>query len=99
MPKFKEDAPRRPNGGIRYPSQSVKYRRKAREKLAGRPKPERCEICGDLPGGKPISFDHDHKTGKFLGWLCMNCNTALGLCRDDPLRLEALARYLRNSGP
>ncbi|MEK6829277.1 MAG: hypothetical protein AABY15_04055, partial [Nanoarchaeota archaeon] len=36
-----------------------------KEKLAGRPKPKRCEICNKK--GK-IYFDHDHKTNKFRGW-------------------------------
>ena len=46
-----------------------------KEKIAGRKKPEQCEICGAM--GR-ICFDHDHATGKFRGWLCVRCNGALG---------------------
>ena len=67
-------------------------------KKAGRPKPERCEVCNQ-PGR--IHFDHDHACCKygcrkcFRGWICDHCNWALGNVEDDVLRLEALARYLR----
>lgn len=50
-----------------------------------------CEICG---GNTKIAYDHDHKTGKFRGWLCMKCNTALGLVNDDVIILKKLIDYL-----
>lgn len=54
-----------------------------------------CEICGTI--ATPLHFDHDHVTGLFRGWLCGPCNRALGMMRDDPLRLELAARYLRKN--
>lgn len=51
-----------------------------------------CEICG---GTKRISYDHDHATGEFRGWLCHTCNVALGMAKDDPELLEKMAAYLR----
>lgn len=55
-------------------------------------RPDQCDICG---GGTRIAYDHDHKTDKFRGWLCMKCNTALGLANDDIGRLNQLIDYLK----
>lgn len=56
-----------------------------------------------------LCMDHDHAccpTGKFpqskkvscgvcvRGWLCRTCNTALGLLKEDPRRIEGLLEYL-----
>lgn len=58
-----------------------------------------CEVCGKDNGKRAICIDHDHETGKVRGFLCGNCNRALGLLKDDPALLEKLALYLRgNSG-
>lgn len=62
-----------------------------REKIAGRKRPENCEIC-NLKG--KVMFDHDHKTGKFRGWICMKCNTVLGKVNDDKNLLQSLILYL-----
>jgi hypothetical protein len=54
-----------------------------------------CAICGaPNSGAKRLHIDHDHETGKFRGLLCSNCNTTLGLCKDDPERLRELAAYV-----
>jgi hypothetical protein len=39
--------------------------------------------------------DHDHVTGKIRGLLCFECNSAIGLHKDDPARMEAAAMYAR----
>lgn len=67
------------------------------ERAAGRPKPEACGICGKSGTAKGIVFDHDHATGKFRGWICGLCNTAIGLSGDSPAILRAMARYLETS--
>ena len=64
------------------------------EKQAGRPIAKYCEVCGK--DGK-IVYDHDHKTGKFRGWICEDCNKALGFARDNPKTLILLSAYLKNS--
>lgn len=54
-------------------------------------------ICGRGVGKKDFAVDHDHKTGKIRGLLCGNCNTAIGLCGDDPGILRTLATYLESA--
>jgi hypothetical protein len=38
--------------------------------------------------------DHDHGTSEIRGLLCVRCNNALGLSREDPDLLKRAARYL-----
>jgi Recombination endonuclease VII len=59
------------------------------------PEPDRCEICGDLSGARSLHRDHCHTKKIFRGWLCARCNMAVGFLRDDPLRADKLAAYLR----
>lgn len=86
-------------GGKNHPmwkgGNSTKYRRAH----APRPMPEICEVCGAFAGiGKfGIHYDHDHKTGKFRGWLCGRCNVALGLLKDNKETLLALVDYLEKN--
>lgn len=50
-----------------------------------------CEYVGQL------HFDHWHagpRQGEFRGWVCSNCNTAMGLAADSPDKLRALAEYI-----
>jgi len=44
-----------------------------------------------------LHIDHNHETKKVRGLLCGNCNRALGMLQEDPLRIEALARYIRET--
>ncbi len=61
---------------------------------------KKCPICGTAnPGtvknGKPgWHADHDHKTGKFRGVLCQNCNKGLGHLKDSPILLMAAILYI-----
>ena len=43
------------------------------------------------------AIDHNHETGKVRGVLHNSCNRAIGLLGDNPNRLEALAKYLRET--
>ena len=57
-----------------------------------------CAICKTVPAharNKRLAADHNHKTGRVRGLLCSNCNTALGLLKDNPERCEIAATYLR----
>ena len=77
--------------------QAIYYskRLEAQELVAGRPKPKQCEVCGS--SSARIHFDHCHVSGRFRGWLCHQCNVALGMVRDSEWRLLALVDYLRRN--
>ena len=68
-------------------------RRHEQDELAGRSRPGACEVCHHVPA-RGLHFDHSHSTGNFRGWLCYNCNMALGLLHDNPAVLRNLADYL-----
>lgn len=53
----------------------------------------RCFLCLREPAGK-LHIDHDHNTGRVRGLLCPNCNTALGLLRDDITTVARIEGYL-----
>lgn len=59
----------------------------------------KCSICNrqEKDGRRKLCLDHDHKTGKFRGWLCENCNRALGQFEDNPNILRKAADYVCTS--
>jgi len=61
---------------------------------AGRKKPDKCELCGRV---KRIVFDHNHRTNKFRGWICVKCNVALGMVEDNIQTLELMIQYIKNN--
>jgi hypothetical protein len=78
----------------RLESKTAKWRQ-GLEEMAGRPRPEVCDICAGPPDeGKSLHYDHCHQTGGFRGWLCRECNLMLGNARDNPQRLRDGAAYL-----
>ncbi len=62
----------------------------------------RCALCRREPGARGLHLDHDHGCCPaasaclrcFRGFLCHNCNVALGHLRDDPVLLRKAAAYL-----
>lgn len=50
-----------------------------------------CAICE----GNATDVDHCHITGAVRGVLCRQCNTALGLFKDDTTRLLRAVEYLK----
>jgi len=70
---------------------------KESKKLAGNPSPPPigtpCPICKQ--SSTILCFDHDHKTKKHRGWLCLQCNRAVGQLGDNIEGLENAIRYLK----
>ena len=66
----------------------------------------KCAICEiDLPNllvyenrRRGYAIDHNHETNKFRGILCINCNTLLGMSRDNLDILNNAIKYLESRG-
>lgn len=58
-----------------------------------------CNLCGKKreSNGRNLTVDHDHKTGKIRGILCMQCNTSLGKLGDSVEGLTRALEYLNAS--
>ena len=60
----------------------------------------KCAICGSSePGPRRRHFciDHNHKTGKVRGLLCIKCNSAIGLFQDSIKLLKKAIAYLEEN--
>lgn len=57
-----------------------------------------CKICKIAQSEltKALAVDHCHLTGKVRGLLCSDCNTAIGLLKDDPKLTNAATEYLKD---
>lgn len=58
-----------------------------------------CQSCGTQFGlesrrHNSACVDHNHTTGTPRGLLCSGCNVALGMLKEDPRRIRALADYI-----
>lgn len=57
----------------------------------------RCAICNTLPSEKKsLALDHCHVTLKVRGFLCDNCNTAIGKFKDNLELLSNAITYLKS---
>lgn len=57
-----------------------------------------CAICKQpLEAVKKLVIDHCHNSSKVRGLLCSNCNTGLGLFKDNPESLQAAIEYLKRT--
>lgn len=57
-------------------------------------KEEETIIDGQTKKVKPLSLDHDHKTGKIRGLLCTKCNIGISHFNDEAYLLRRAADYL-----
>ncbi len=51
-----------------------------------------CAICGEF--SLKLSIDHIHGTKTVRQLLCHGCNAAIGLLKEDPIRIIAAAAYV-----
>lgn len=63
-----------------------------------RPQKTKCWICDREIEGEAVMKDHDHKSGRFRGWLCNSCNAGLGFVESFIRRdlMEKVLQYLKN---
>lgn len=54
--------------------------------------------CGRVLTLKEMHLDHDHKTGRFRGWICRSCNHGIGMLGDTIEGVQNALDYLRD-GP
>ena len=55
----------------------------------------RCAICSkSITFYKEANVDHNHNTSQVRGILCINCNTTLGLLKEDVKLLEKMKKYI-----
>ena len=52
--------------------------------------------CGVCHKEKPLVVDHNHDTGRVRGFLCSQCNAALGLLNDSIDNLRSAVGYLQH---
>ena len=59
----------------------------------------KCLICKDPVTlmNRNTHIDHDHKTGKVRGLLCIRCNNLLGSARDNIEILQSAIEYLQKN--
>ena len=54
-----------------------------------------CYICQKLPEKRGLHLDHSHQTKKIRKFLCMNCNSVIGHCKESIIVLQKIIDYLK----
>ena len=54
----------------------------------------RCAICQKTSDPKRLCVDHNHKTNKVRGLLCITCNAMIGYAHENTLVLDKARQYL-----
>lgn len=74
-----------------YAKRTLNRLRNRHIKMFGKPKDKPCRVCDRKV---PLVFDHCHKTSLFRGWICKDCNAAIGKVGDDLRGVERAYTYL-----
>ena len=53
-----------------------------------------CKICQTPFIDNKFTIDHCHTTNKVRGLLCLNCNSGMGLLKDDIEIMQSAIKYL-----
>ena len=69
---------------------SHKIRKKLRKEAPKKPK--NCECCGKETD--ELHLEHCHITDKFRGWVCEDCNTAIGRAGDNLYGVLNILKYM-----
>ncbi len=82
------------NEGIEYDERTI-------ERIKADVKTGKCMICGRQrrDGENDFHIDHDHKTGKYRGVLCLRCNTSLSIADESQTLLTSWFVYLMKNNP
>lgn len=60
--------------------------------------PYQCDNCSkNIITSRTLQLDHDHKTNKFRGWLCKECNVSIGNVGDSVFGMLRASLYLNKS--
>jgi len=54
-------------------------------------------LCAICKTDSDLVIDHDHVTNKVRGFLCNNCNVALGMFKDSVMLLKSGIKYLMDA--
>jgi hypothetical protein len=66
------------------------------ETIQPKPKDGCCQKCRRVAD---LHLDHDHATGRFRGWLCIQCNMGIGQLGDTVEGLQEAITYLKGKLP
>lgn len=57
-----------------------------------------CGVCGATSSARgKLCVDHDHVSGRVRGFLCTECNLAIGYLKDDPALMRRAIEYLEGA--
>lgn len=57
----------------------------------------KCKICNKQEPEIKLHLDHCHSSGTVRGFLCRNCNVAIGLLQEDIEICKSLVKYLEEN--
>lgn len=87
------------HGGNPYKHKQREYQLRHKYGLKPEDIPDACQLCGTKGSNtrQEICVDHCHTSGRVRGFLCHDCNLAIGKAQDDPNLLRRMADYLEKA--
>lgn len=78
---------------VRRRQKATAYKGRDKAEVCARLTQEQGSLCAICKQSDGLVLDHCHVSGKPRAMLCVRCNAALGLVREDPCVAEALKEY------